>query len=71
MYLIHLFSSDDKIPVYEEHLRKRIGDVAFNDAKAMLMQNYNKLVSFKKYFFTKVAKHDMSYFLELNAKVYC
>lgn len=71
LYLIHLFSSDDKIPVYEEHLRKRIGDVAFNDAKAMLMQNYNKLVSFKKYFFTKVAKHDMSYFLELNAKVFC
>lgn len=71
LYLIHLFSSDDKIPVYEEHLRKRIGDAAFNNAKAMLMQNYDKLASFKKYFFTKVAKHDMSYFLELNAKVSC
>ena len=44
---------------------------AFNNAKDMLMQNYNKLASFKKYFFTKVAKHDMSYFLELNAKVSC
>ena len=69
LYLIHLFSPDDKIPVYEENLRKRIGNSAFNSAKALLMQNYSKLASFKKYFFTKVAKHDINYFLELNSKV--
>lgn len=71
LYLIHLFSPEDKIPVYEENLRKRLGDTGFNSAKALLMQNYDKLLSFKKYFFTKVAKHDLNYFLELNSKVAC
>lgn len=69
LYLIHLFSPDDKIPIYEENLKKRIGEVAFNKAKSLLTPHYNKLLKFKEYFFTKVAKHDLNYFLELNSKV--
>lgn len=69
LYLIHLFSSDDKIPIYEENLKKRIGNEGFNNAKKLLLQNYDKLLNFKKYFFTRVAKHDINYFFELNTKV--
>lgn len=69
LYLIHLFSPENEIPTYEEHLRKRLGDFHFNKAKSLLMKDYNKLLSFKEHFFTEVAKYDFNYFLELNNKV--
>lgn len=68
LYLIHLFSPTDKIPVYEEHLKNRIGDEQFNRAKSMLMKDYSNLLNFKNYFFTKVAKHNFDYFLDINSK---
>ena len=70
LYLIHLFSPDDKIPIYEENLRNRIGNNAFEAAKQLLVENYDKLLDFKNYFFNKVAVHDLNYFLEINDKVY-
>ena len=71
LYLIHLFSSDDKIPIYEENLKKRVGDKNFEAAKELLMKDYNELMEFKKHFFNNVAKYNLNHFIEINNKVYC
>lgn len=68
LYLIHLFSTDEQIPIYEENLKKRIGIRNFEKAKSILGENYHKLLDFKQYFYSKVAKHDFNYFLEINNK---
>lgn len=68
LFLINMFSPEDKKSIYIENLKKRIGDNAFN----MTQKLYNSHIDeFNRYIeeFNKVKKYDIDYFLkEINDK---
>lgn len=68
LFLINLFSTNDKRDIYIENLRKRIGDNAFNEVQKL----YNEHIDdFNRYIedFNKIKKCDIDCFLnEINSK---
>lgn len=71
LFLIHLFSPKEKIPIYEEHLKKRIGEKNFKAAKDMFMKDYWVVMNHRKMFFSTIAKYDLNHFIDINNKVVC
>ena len=71
IYLINLFSmNDEDVFEREQSLMRRIGITRFNKAKELFNQQYQSFVSFKDYFYNKVAKHDLNWFIEnINNKI--
>ena len=70
IYLINLFSPDNKIEEYEGNLKKRIGEARFKQAKQAFLNRYDDFEKFKEYFYSKVVKLTWEEFLEINNKFY-
>ena len=71
IYLINLFGrSSDEIQLFEERLKKRVGDSRFIVAKETFERHRESFQKFKDYFFKDVAVRDLDWFIEnINNKI--
>ena len=65
IYLINLFSKNrEEVEKYEKNLENRLGAKRFETALNEFKSQYDSFMEFKNYFFSKVARYDMEWFIK-------